>query len=489
VDDSVDDCRWAAGTSSVDRNGCPDQDGDGTSDLSDGWATPNPNFQSDFVTTSNSDYNDVEYSPDGEFIVTASDDGFVRKWNASTHVNVKSVLGSSGNDDITSVDYSPDGLYVAAGLDDSGDSVHIYHASNLTSVYGAISADVGSGDYINDVEFSPDSSLLAVSIGRSGNGGTNGRVLLVDVSDGSVLNQFLNPNNEDRFYDAEFSPDGELIALAGNGDIYISNVSSGATVYTITSPPESVNALSWSPDGNYIAMCGGWEGGGASFDMYKFVSNSWSRLWEKGTTTSCASTDFSHDSSQVVAGMYWYGADGNTAKVYQTDSGAFVTHSDALNTTVAHRAETITEAAVKFLALHGVRTTPTLCLRTAEATRVCTTGSLILMKTTMATTRPTKVMVSSMHSRVREVSGLIQITTDTAITAFTTTIPMLRHLTRPPSNPIHAQQYQERQPKTDLVVLMGMEMAGLMKAIFTQPTSCNGQTVTGMALVTIITLT
>lgn len=323
-EDSVDDCRWAAGTSSVDRDGCPDSDGDGTSDLNDGWAAGNPNFQNEFTTTSNSDYNDIEYSPDGEFIITASDDGFVRKWNASTHVNVRSVLGTAGNDEITSVAYSPDGMYVAAGLDDDNDSVRIYHASNLTSVYGEISVDVGSGDLINDVEFSPDSGLLAVSIGRSGNGGTNGRVLFVDVTDGSVLNQFLNPNNEDRFYDAEFSPDGELIVLAGNGDFYISNVSSGATVYSITNPPESVNAIAWSPDGNYIAMCGGWEGGGASFDMYKFMSNSWVRIWEKATTTSCASTDFSHDSSQVAAGMYWYGADGNVAKVYQSDSGTLV---------------------------------------------------------------------------------------------------------------------------------------------------------------------
>ena len=254
IDDSVDDCRFAAGTSTLDRNGCPDADGDGTSDINDGWSAGNPNFQNEYTTSSNSEYNDIEYSPDGEFIVTASDDGFVRKWNASSHVNVKSVLGSPGNDDITSVAYSPDGMYVAAGLDDDDDSVHIYYANNLTSVYGAISANVGSGDLINDVEFSPDSDLLAVSIGRSGDSGTNGRVLFVDVSDGSVLSQFLNPNNEDRFYDSEFSPDGELIVLAGNGDFYISNVSSGATVYTITSPPESVNAIAWSPDGTSLAI-------------------------------------------------------------------------------------------------------------------------------------------------------------------------------------------------------------------------------------------
>ena len=190
-------------------------------------------------------------------------------------------------------------------------------------IYGGIwfTLGGGDGDYVNDVEFSPDSGLVAVSIGRSGNSGTNGQVFLIDVSNGQKVGNGMNPNSEGRFYDAAFSPDGELIALASNDDFYIVNVSSRARVYSITSPPASVNAIAWSPDGNYIAMCGGWEGQGASFDMYQFSGSTWSRIWQKSTTTSCASTDFSYDGTQVVAGMYWYGADGNTARVYDSNSG------------------------------------------------------------------------------------------------------------------------------------------------------------------------
>jgi len=317
VDDSVDDCPWAAGTSTVDRDGCPDRDGDGTSDINDGWSINNPNFQNEFTLNANSDYHDVEYSPSGEFIVTGSEDGFVRLWNATTHINTRSANANPGGE-VTSVDFSPDGQYVAAGLDD--DTMDIYYSNNLTSVHGAISVDVGSGDYVNDVEFSPDSSLVAVSIGRSGNGGTNGQVFLIQTSDGQNLHS-LNPSNEDRFYDAAFSPDGEHIALAGNGDFFVVNVTSTATVWSISDPSASVNAIAWSPDGNYISMCGGWEGQSASFDMYEFNGASWTRIWQKTTTTSCASTAFSHDSSQVAAGMYWYQADGNTARIYNSDTG------------------------------------------------------------------------------------------------------------------------------------------------------------------------
>ena len=51
VDDSVDNCIYAAGNSTVDRTGCPDRDGDGTSDFNDGWTSSNPNFAKDVAIT------------------------------------------------------------------------------------------------------------------------------------------------------------------------------------------------------------------------------------------------------------------------------------------------------------------------------------------------------------------------------------------------------------------------------------------------------
>ncbi|MFL2882531.1 MAG: hypothetical protein ACJ0CN_05090 [Candidatus Poseidoniaceae archaeon] len=321
VSDSTDDCIWSSGTSSVDRVGCPDRDGDGISDYNDGWAANNPNFQNEFTQSSSQNYIDVDLSGDDQFVVTGDEDGWVRIWNSTTHVNVRSAQAISGGE-VTSVAYSPDNTMIAAGLDD--DTIELYSSSSMTSIYGKISVDVGSGDYVYDVEFSPDSSLVAVSIGRSGNGGTNGQVIIIQTSNGQQLGNGINPNGEDRFYASTFSPDGTKIAVAANGDFYIVDLATRSTDYSISSPPSGINDIDWSPDGNYISMCGAWEGAGASLDMYKYVNSAWTLIWEKPTTSSCLSADFSSDSKQIANGHSYYQGDGGSVKIHTTDSGQLV---------------------------------------------------------------------------------------------------------------------------------------------------------------------
>ena len=114
VSDSTDDCIWSSGTSSVDRVGCPDRDGDGISDYNDGWAANNPNFQNEFTLSSSQNYIDVDFSDDDQFVVTGDEDGWVRIWNSTTHVNVRSAQAINGGE-VTSVAYSPDNTMIAAG--------------------------------------------------------------------------------------------------------------------------------------------------------------------------------------------------------------------------------------------------------------------------------------------------------------------------------------------------------------------------------------
>ena len=320
ISDATDDCIWAAGTSSTDKTGCPDRDGDGVSNLNDPWTTPNPNFETEQIINSNENYNDIEYSGNGYSVVTGSDDNYIRIWNSSTFVNLRSAnMGS----DVHSVAFSPDSNYVAAGVDD--DTVHIFDAISMNNLYGAIDVNVGSNERIYDLEFSPDSNLLAVSIARDNtNFATNGIVTFIEVTTGNFFSSGINPGGEDRFYDTAFSPDGNFIAVGSEGDWYISEISTGNVVETVTSPPDSVNAIAWSPDGNYIVMCGAYESNGARVQVHAYDGSSWPIIWEVPTSTSCSSADFSPDGSKFVVGMYWFEADGATAKIYQTTTGLLV---------------------------------------------------------------------------------------------------------------------------------------------------------------------
>ena len=284
VDDSVDDCIYAAGNSTVDRTGCPDRDGDGTSDFNDGWTSSNPNFAKDVSIPQNYDFTDVDHSPDGTAIATSDENGYLRLWNATTGSNFRSV---NVGGELSSVSWSGDGRFICVTRND--DSAHVYYSGNLSSVHGTISADVGGGDYPYDIDLSPDGEMAAISIGRSGNGGTNGVVRMINMTDGSVI-QNLNPGGEDRFYSAEFSPTGSHLLIGSNNDFYVVETSSWATVRSESSPNAAVNSVDWSHDGKHMAICEGWDGGGATIRLY--AAGSWTQKWSKSISTSCLSSAF-----------------------------------------------------------------------------------------------------------------------------------------------------------------------------------------------------
>ena len=319
VEDHLDDCPLASGNSTVDRGGCPDRDGDGTSDYNDRWTLPNTSFLEDTILSSNNDYYAVDHSPDGQFILTGDEDGWVRIWNLSTQSNVLSVqmtYDGSGRE-VSDVKWSPDGSLVAAAID-YGDILGIWHANNITQ-QNSISVDVGSNDNPANIAWSPDSSLLAVAIGRSGNGGTNGQVKIINVSTGSQV-QTLNPNGEDRFYSVDWSPDGSRIVVGGNDDMWIYDTVNWQINRSMTgTAAANINDISWSPDGNYFATCEAWASSNSKAKMWN--ANTGVKLWEKTISTSCLDVDISPDGRLVAFGASWYQGDGASVKIFDVVGG------------------------------------------------------------------------------------------------------------------------------------------------------------------------
>lgn len=193
LDDVNDDCPFAAGTSTIDRQGCPDRDGDGTSDIADGWTSNNPNFSEEMAITTSNNMIAIDHDPTGTMVVAAEED-VLRIWNATSHVNIRSSVslvssGSctwGGSAAICSVEWSPDGQYIAVSLSD--DTAAVLWADNLTVIHDGIT-HTGSSRLFSDVAFMPNSTTFAVVDEVSGGGGggcTGCSVMFVDVLSGTI---------------------------------------------------------------------------------------------------------------------------------------------------------------------------------------------------------------------------------------------------------------------------------------------------------------
>ena len=307
VDDALDDCPLAAGTSSVDRNGCPDRDGDGTSDRNDPWSSQSGGFNQDSRQAYNNDYYISLFSEDENYFMT-SDGDYLRIWNTTLLQNVKSVQIGGIND----LAWSPDGNHVAA-IDDS-DQLSVYYTSNISNAY-TVSVDVGSGDQALEVDYSPDGAMIAVVIGRSGNSGTNGEVQIYHSSNGTEITSF-NPSSADRFYSVDWSPDSSRIVIGGREDVWVYDTNTWSQNATRNTNRGAINSVAWSPDGNSIAVCEAWESSGARVRMLDFPSMN--ERWVYSSSTSCNTVIFSPDSTLVAASHTYYQSDGASIRIFQT---------------------------------------------------------------------------------------------------------------------------------------------------------------------------
>jgi hypothetical protein len=307
VDDALDDCPVAEGNSTVDRTGCPDRDGDGTSDRNDPWTIQTGGFGEDHRQQSNDDYYVSVFSDDGNYYLT-SDGDFMRIWETATKQNIKSVSISG----INHVAWSPDGMFI--GAVDGNDQLMVYYSSNVSELF-TISVDVGSGDQAKELAFSPDSTMIAVVIGRSGNSGTNGEVQIYHSSNGTEITSF-NPSSADRFESVAWSPDGSRIVIGGREDIWVYETETWTQNATRNTNRGSISSIAWSPDGNSIAVCEAWESSGARIRMIDY--HSMNERWVYSTSTSCNEVAFSPDSTQVAGAHTYYQSDGASIRVFKT---------------------------------------------------------------------------------------------------------------------------------------------------------------------------
>ena len=102
---------------------------------------------------------------------------------------------------------------------------------------------------INAIHFSPDGTKLVIA---GGTAGLVGEAQLRDAASGALLRAY--GGHRDLLHDAEFSPDGTLLATAGyDRSIKLWKVTSGELVRTIDVHTGAIFDLAWHPSGKVLA--------------------------------------------------------------------------------------------------------------------------------------------------------------------------------------------------------------------------------------------
>jgi WD40 repeat protein len=179
----------------------------------------------------------VAYSPDGQYLASASADRTVRVWDAVTGQLVRTLEGH--RDRVKSVAYSPDGKQVASTGSDG--TVRIW--------------DAATGQLLRVLEGYP-SILQCVRFSHDGRHLAAGGDRTVRVWDATTGREALTLHGHTApVVGLAFSPDGKRIASASNDQtIKLWDTASGQEAMTVRAGVKEGSDVAFSPDGWRLAI-------------------------------------------------------------------------------------------------------------------------------------------------------------------------------------------------------------------------------------------
>lgn len=184
--------------------------------------------------------NDVDFSSDGQFFASASDDDSVLLWRVADGSLFRKIQSPHGG--AISLDLSPNNLLLATGSwDGFADLWQISNGNLLRS----LNRENEDGYGFRDVAFSPDGTLLAAA-------SDDNSILLWNVSDGSLV--YRLQDHTAPVYKVVFSTDGSLLASTSEDHtIKIWQLRDGALLQSMTGHTDVVYDAAFSPDDSLLA--------------------------------------------------------------------------------------------------------------------------------------------------------------------------------------------------------------------------------------------
>jgi WD40 repeat protein/transcriptional regulator with XRE-family HTH domain len=252
----------------------------------------------------------LAFSPDGKWVLTSSDDGTPRLWDAATGQTVQKFSGHTAG--VRGVAFSPDGQTVLTGSADT--TARLWNAATgqeLQQFRGHTKAIWG-------VAFSPDGKQVLT-------GSLDQTARLWDAATGHEVRQFVGHTAGVNY--VAFSPDGKQ-ALTGSDDntARLWDAATGQPLRTLSGHTGRLRGATFAPDGKTV-LTGGIDDGAA-------------RLWDaqtgkelrqfRGHPLGVRSVAFAPDGTTILTG----GLD-HLVKWWDVATGAelrtFAGHTDQVN--------------------------------------------------------------------------------------------------------------------------------------------------------------
>ena len=253
IDDALDDCEFAAGNSTIDFTGCPDQDGDGNPDFI-GVNYPAWNDSSRELYHSGGDSRAVTWSPDGMYIAGAGGGDVNLYWVGGLLTVLHTI-----DENVRALKFSPNGSYLAVGGYEEDEWENRYGwmlvlEMNWASLTATVIQNLSS--------MHPDTDVPSLAWSSNGSylyTGADNEIRRFSVHDNWMMDMNYSYYSGN-VWALDTSPDDRLIAgISGGGELKVYWAENGTSYMEFNNHTGSYAlGLEFSPDGRWL-LTGGFD--------------------------------------------------------------------------------------------------------------------------------------------------------------------------------------------------------------------------------------